>query len=186
MVHVGRAPSRFEQSKLGQLLGDAVRFGMVGAVSYVLDVALFNVLRVNHLGVFSEPLVAKTMGVALATLVAWLGTRYWTFRRHLRADFGREFVEFVVVAGAGYAVNLLVLFVSHYVLGFRSVLADNIAGNLLGAALGAVVRFLLYRAWVYHPDRSARAGAEHRAGEPAAAPAATSPGSRRRQGWTRP
>lgn len=137
-----------------QLIGDAVRFGMVGAVSYVLDVALFNALRVGHAGVFSEPLVAKTMGVALATLVAWLGTRYWTFRRNLRPDAGREFVEFVVVAGAGYAVNLFVLFMSHYVLGFHSLLADNIAGNLIGAAFGAVVRFLLYRAWVYHPKRA--------------------------------
>lgn len=141
-------------SKLAQLAVDAGRFGAVGVVCYVLDVALFNVLRVAPAGVFSEPLLAKTMGVALATVAAWLGTRYWTFRRHLRADPGREFVEFVLVAGAGYAINLLVLFFSHYVLGFRSLLADNISGNLLGAALGAVARFFLYRAWVYHPDRS--------------------------------
>lgn len=154
MTGVARISSRIGDTKLGQLIADAVRFGMVGGVSYVLDVALFNVLRVNHLGVFSEPLMAKTMGVALATVVAWLGTRYWTFRRNLRADAGRELIEFVVVAGVGYAVNLLVLFVSHYVLGFHSLLADNIAGNLIGAALGAIVRFFLYRAWVYHPDRA--------------------------------
>ncbi|MFC4242570.1 GtrA family protein [Gryllotalpicola reticulitermitis] len=145
-------------SKLMQLVGDAVRFGMVGGVCYVLDVALFNVLRVSPAGFFSEPLVAKTLGVALATVAAWLGTRYWTFRRNLRADAGREFVEFVLVAGAGYAANLIILFVSHYVLGFRSLLADNISGNLIGAAVGAVVRFLLYRAWVYHPDRARAVG----------------------------
>jgi putative flippase GtrA len=136
-----------------QLIADVVRFGAVGVVSYVLDVALFNALRIGHDGVFGQPLMAKTMGVALATLVAWLGTRYWTFRRNLRHDAGREFVEFVLVAGAGYAVNLFVLFLSHYVLGFHSLLADNIAGNVVGAALGSVVRFLLYRAWVYHPTR---------------------------------
>lgn len=151
MVDMARRPS----SKLLQLIADAVRFGMVGGVCYVLDVALFNVLRVSPAGFFSEPLVAKTMGVALATIAAWLGTRYWTFRRNLRQDAGREFVEFVVVAGAGYAANLLVLYVSHYVLGFQSLLADNISGNVIGAALGAVVRFLLYRAWVYHPNRAA-------------------------------
>lgn len=154
MVCVARMRSGSGHRKLRQLIADAVRFGMVGAVSYVFDVVLFNLLRVGHAGFFSEPLVAKTMGVALATVVAWLGTRYWTFRRHLRPDPAREFVEFVVVAGAGYAVNLAVLFLSHYVFGFRSLLADNIAGNLIGAALGAVARFLLYRAWVYHPDRA--------------------------------
>ena len=143
-------------SKLTQLIADAVRFGAVGAICYVLDVALFNVLRTTSAGVFSEPLVAKTMGVALATIAAWLGTRYWTFRRNLRPDFAREFVEFVLVAGAGYAANLLILFVSHYVLGFHSLLADNVSGNLIGAAVGAVARFLLYRAWVYHPSRAGR------------------------------
>lgn len=144
------------------LWGDAMRFGVVGTVSFVVDVAVFNLLRVSDWGVLSGPLVAKTIGVVVATIVAWLGSRYWTFRRNRRPDTGREFVEYVVVAALGYAVNFGVLYFSHYVLGFRSLLADNIAANVVGALLGALVRFALYRTVVYDPRRSRAVRAEGR------------------------
>lgn len=143
MTATVHAPSR--------LVGDAVRFGVVGAVAYVVDVAVFNLLSVSHLGVLGGPLVAKTLAVVAATVVAWLGSRYYTFKRHKRPDPAREFVEFVVVAGIGYAVNLGVLYASHYALGLHSLLADNIAANLVGALLATLVRFVLYRDVVYRP-----------------------------------
>lgn len=137
-----------------RLVRDAVNFGAVGVVSYLVDIAAFNGLRVAALDFFSDPLPAKTIGVICATVVAWLGSRYWTFRHHLRPDVGQEFVEYVLVAAGGYALNILVLYVSHYVLGFRSLLADNISGNLVGAALGTVFRFVAYRSWVYRAGRA--------------------------------
>lgn len=140
------------------LLHAAAKFGAVGTLSYALDVAIFNALRIAPDGLASEPLVAKTLGVAAATVFAWVGSRYWTFRRTLRRDLVREFGEFVLVAAAGYAVNLLVLYVSHYVLGFTTLIADNIAGNVIGAALGAVFRFALYHLWVYSPRRALATG----------------------------
>jgi hypothetical protein len=35
------------------------------------------------------------------------------------------------------------------VLGFQSVLASNISANVIGLALGTLVRFVLYRFWVW-------------------------------------
>ncbi|MCL2514334.1 MAG: GtrA family protein [Microbacteriaceae bacterium] len=137
------------------ILGQLVRFGAVGAASFGIDVAVFNLLRIAHLPVLSEPLTAKTVGVVVATVFAWLGSRYFTFGGGRRPDAGHEFAEFAGVSALGYAVNLFVLFCSHYMLGFTSLLADNIAGNLIGAALGTVIRFWLFRSWVYHPRRSA-------------------------------
>jgi len=43
------------------------------------------------------------------------------------------------------------------VLGYTSVLADNISSNVVGLFLGAVFRFVLYRYWVFSPTRRARA-----------------------------
>lgn len=126
----------------------------MGLISYVLDVGVFNLLRVAPAGALSLPLAAKTAGMVVATVFAWVGTRYWTFRRHRRPDRTREFAEFVLVGAGGYAVTMAVLFVSHYLLGFTTLLADNIAANLIGAALGSIVRFALYRQWVYRPSRS--------------------------------
>jgi hypothetical protein len=43
--------------------------------------------------------------------------------------------------------------VSHYALGFTSVLADNISGNVIGLGLGTLFRFTFYRLWVFAPHR---------------------------------
>lgn len=133
---------------------EATKFSLVGLIAYVLDVATFNLLRSAPIGVPGGPLWAKTAGVVVATVFAWLGSRYWTFRRAARTDVGREFAEFMLVAVIGYVVTITVLFVSHYVLGFTSLLADNIAANVVGALLGTVVRFVLYRQWVYRVGRT--------------------------------
>ena len=59
-------------------------------------------------------------------------------------------------------IGLGCLWVSHYGMGFTSVLADNISANVVGLGLGAVFRFSLYRYWVFSPSR-AGAGPEARA-----------------------
>ena len=78
----------------------------------------------------------------------------------------REFVEYVAVSIGGMLIALACLWISHHWLGFTSILADNIATNVVGLALGTAFRFLLYRYWVYGHHRAT--------GSP------TSTGSRRR------
>lgn len=51
-------------------------------------------------------------------------------------------------------IGLTCLWVSHYVLGYTSLLADNISSNVIGLALGTVFRFWLYREWVFRPRRA--------------------------------
>ncbi|MCY7287257.1 MAG: GtrA family protein, partial [Cryobacterium sp.] len=82
------------------------------------------------------------------------GNRYWTFREHRRQNFLLELFEFAVIAVLGLAISLLCLWISHYVLGFTSLLADNISGNVIGLVFATTFRFLLYRYWVYGHHRS--------------------------------
>jgi len=49
----------------------------------------------------------------------------------------------------GLGLSLLCLAVSHYVLGFKSGLADNIAANVVGLAVGTTFRFWAYRQLVF-------------------------------------
>lgn len=145
------------------LARELVKFGMVGAVAYVVDVVVFNLLLFGGPAVSSpalegRPLTAKASSVAVATLVAWLGNRYWTFRRRRRASARRELVLFVVMNGAGMAIALATLGVSHYVLGLDSPLADNVSANVVGLALGTAFRFYAYRTWVFTEDRAERLG----------------------------
>jgi putative flippase GtrA len=50
---------------------------------------------------------------------------------------------------AGLLVTLIPLYVSRNVLGYDSLLADNISANLIGVALAAAFRFLANRIWVF-------------------------------------
>ena len=131
--------------RLSSLLREMVKFGVVGGVAFVVDVGLFNLV----LHATDKPLTSKTVSTVVATTVAYLGNRYWTFRRRSRSAVRREYSLFFVLNGVGLAIALSCLFVSHYLLGFTSTLADNIAANGVGLALGTAFRFWSYRHWVF-------------------------------------
>jgi putative flippase GtrA len=133
-----------------------LKFGVVGLVGLVIDIALFNALR---LGVFGDGWIstaigAKTVSTSVAIVCNWIGNRYWTFRKHRRRNYVREFAEYLVVSLGGMAISLFCLWISHYVLGYTSLVADNISTNVIGLALGTAFRFLLYRYWVFGHHRS--------------------------------
>ncbi len=141
-----------------KLLAQFARFGAVGLVGLVVDFGVFNLLRATVLApenLHEGPVLAKLISTALAIIANWLGNRYWTFRRHRGRRLMHEFVAFVVVSLGGMLIGLGCLWVSHYVLGFTSILADNIAGNVVGLALGTAFRFTFYKLWVFAPGRDA-------------------------------
>ena len=133
-----------------------VRFGLVGGVGLVVDFGVFNLLRAtvfNPDHIHEGPVFAKIISTLLAIIVNWIGNRHWTFREHRGPQLMREGIEFGIVSIGGMLIGLLCLFVSHYVLGYTSVLADNISSNVIGLALGTAFRFSLYRFWVFSPRR---------------------------------
>jgi putative flippase GtrA len=139
-----------------KLLLQFTRFGLVGGVGLVVDFSVFNLLRAtvfNPDQIHEGPVFAKIVSTVLAIIVNWIGNRFWTFREHRGRQLVREGVEFGVVSVGGLLIGLFCLFISHYVLGFTSVLADNISSNVIGLALGTAFRFSLYRFWVFSPRR---------------------------------
>lgn len=141
-----------------QLIGQLARFGVVGLGGLVIDVGVFNLLRLTVLApeeVATGPIIAKVVSTSLAIVFNWLGNRYWTFRATRRRQAVREAIEFIAVSLAGSLISLLCLWISHYVLGLTSPLADNLSSNVIGLALGTAFRFVFYRWWVFHPDRTA-------------------------------
>ena len=139
----------------GALLRQLAKFGVVGGVAYVVDVSLFNLL--SFVGqpplLAGQPLLAKIISTTVATVVAWLGNRYWTFRHTRRPDAAREFLLYLIMCTIGLGISLTCLWVSHYVLGFTSALADNIAANVVGLAAGTAFRFWAYQRFVFTHER---------------------------------
>jgi putative flippase GtrA len=133
------------------------RFGVVGGFGFVLDVGVFNLLLLTVLApehVHGAPVIAKTVSTLVAIAANWLGNRYWTFSAQRSDRSVREGVEFLIASIVGMAVGVGCLWFSHYVLHLTTVLDDNLASNVVGVLLGAVVRFWLYRSWVYRPGRT--------------------------------
>ena len=138
------------------LITQLVRFGLVGTVGLVVDVVVFNALRVTVFAPESldaGPVYAKVVSTALAIGVNWIGNRYWTFGAPRRGQMVREGIDFFLVSLGGMVIGLACLWMSHYVLGYTSLLADNISTNVIGLALGTAFRFWLYRVWVFNGTR---------------------------------
>ncbi len=139
-------------------MAQLVKFGAVGAVGFVVNLVVFNALMLTLLkDAPHRTLIATAIATLVAIAVNWVGNRYWAFAGGRQQNTAREGLEFFLVSLAGMAIPLLCVWVSHYLLGFQSLLADNIANNGVGLALGMVFRFAFYRWWVFSPQRAERA-----------------------------
>ena len=132
--------------RVDHLVHEVMKFGVVGGVAFLVDVGVFNLLRV---GLDLQPIRSKVVATVIATTVAYFGNRHWTFRHRDRSGLGREYTLFFVFNGVGLAIAMGCLGISHYLLDFRSPLADNISANGVGLALGTLFRFWAYRRWVF-------------------------------------
>ncbi len=139
--------------RLRGLGGEALKFGVVGGIGFIIDVAVFNLLRyAGDPGLLEhKPLTAKGISVAVATVFTYVGNRHWTWRDRARTGARREVTLFFVLNGVGMLIAVACLAVSHYLLGLHSPLADNLSANVVGLVLGMLFRFWSYRTFVFKP-----------------------------------
>src|SRR3954468_6307299 len=132
-----------------RLTPEVVSFLTVGAVGYVVDVSAFNYLRTAPVLGTLDPSVAKSLAVALAMVVTYVGNRAVTWRGETSSGRHREVALFVLFNLVGLGFSVLTLAVSHDLLGLTSRFADNISANVIGLALGTLFRYVTYRRFVF-------------------------------------
>lgn len=129
---------------------ELTKFAAVGGTGFVVDLGLFNLLQHGPVAVLAgKPITAKIISVSIAMIVTWLGNRLWTFSKQRTSTRVKEFIGFVVVNIGGMAIAILCLWISNYVLGYKSVLADNISANGVGLILGTTFRYFAYKYLVF-------------------------------------
>ena len=139
-------------------------FGVVGAVAFVVDLALFQLL---YVGTGAGPVLAKLLATLVSITLAYVGHRRWSFSHRARTGLRREYGMFFVVNCVTLAIGLAAVAVAHHVLGIDAALALQ-AVNVGSIAVGTLIRFLAYRRWVFvaedspaaiaHRERHARRG----------------------------
>ncbi|MGL5864930.1 MAG: GtrA family protein [Dermatophilaceae bacterium] len=131
---------------LDVLYREMIKFGVVGALAFVVDLGLANLLW--HTVLDNRVTSAKIISGVVATTVAWLGNRQWTFRHRRNRPAHHEVSLFFGVNAVALGISAVVLAGSHYGLGFTSTLANNVA-TVVGIGLGTLFRFWAYRRYVF-------------------------------------
>lgn len=127
------------------LLKEISAFGVVGAVCFVLDLGVFQLLYA-HMG--AGAVVAKFSSTVVSTTAAYFGHRFWSFSHRARTGLRREYALFFVVNGITLVLGLAIVWFVRYPLGQTHPLVLQVA-NVISIGLGTVVRYVAYRQWVF-------------------------------------
>ena len=147
---VGAGVRRF-YATFEHLLHEIEKFGVVGAVAFVVTTALNNLF---HFTLGLGPLTSFGLATIIAATLSYFANRHWTWRDRDNTGLRRELPLFLALSVVGLAVSEVPVGVSEYLLGLHSPLAYNISSTLIGTLLGTIWRFWAFRHWVFTSDGS--------------------------------
>lgn len=133
---------------------EAAKFGVVGALAFVVDNVGYNLLVYGLPGgpeggvMPTAPVQASVLATGAATLFSWVGNRYWTYSHRHREKVTQELTLFLFANIVGVAITAATVFASRHLLGLESMLSDN-AARLFGWVLATLFRFFAYRRYVF-------------------------------------
>lgn len=150
---------------------ELAKFVVVGGLAWFVDVGLFTVLA--HGALSNHVIAAKVTSILVATLVSYVANRQWSFNTRGGRKTHHEAVLFFLVNALALVVNLVPLWLSHYVFGFNAShyshtlvsITDFVSANVIGNVLALVFRYWAYRRFVF-PDEIGHVGEDDSRLEP--------------------
>jgi len=124
------------------LIHEGFKFLVIGAIGTIVTFGVANALQ--PIGRYK----AVTIATILATVVTYLGNRYWTFRNRQGQGTTRESIIFFVLNGVGLLIFYGCIGLTDLAGVGHSKLWYNIA-LVVGTGLGTLFRFWSYRKWVW-------------------------------------
>jgi putative flippase GtrA len=128
-----------------QIIHEFAKFGIIGAGGLIITNFGYVLLHSNGVG----PVKSATIATIVATTVAYIGNRYWSFAHRERTSVPREGLIFFVLNGIGLLIQDAVVAFNAYVLHKEhNRLAEFLALNI-GIAIATLFRFWSYRKFVW-------------------------------------
>jgi len=147
------------RKRFAELIPELAKFGVVGLIGSIIDLGGAAYL---HGAVGIGPMVSKGLSITAATVVTYLGSRFWTFRHRTNQALLREGALFVALNVVGLAIAECVIAIVTYGLDMKGTLAYN-AASVAGTGLGTIFRYFSYKKWVFLagvPGAAVAAGAD--------------------------
>jgi putative flippase GtrA len=138
------------------LVHEVAKFGVVGAVGFVVQLGVQNALYPGH-GVGAVTAVVIAYGIA--TVVTFVGNRWWAFRHRKGAGLGPELAQFVVLNVVGIFIQVGIVDLVVHGMGYTDRLSYNIA-TIFGIGIGTMFRLFTYRRFVFRAAPSSGAAEE--------------------------
>ena len=144
-----------------QLIHEFAKFGIIGVIGLIITNGGYLLLHSHGAG----PVTSTTIATIVATTVAYIGNRYWSFAHRERTSVPRVGLIFFVLNGIGLLIQDAVVAFNAYILHLEHhKLAEFVALNL-GIALATIFRFWSYRKYVWaapaDDEAAAQLDAEH-------------------------
>jgi putative flippase GtrA len=142
---IGELYARFRQ-----LIHEGAKFLVIGAIGAIVTFGVANAL--HPIGKYK----AITVATILATVITYLGNRYWTFRHRQGKGTTRDSTMFFVMNGIGLLIYYACIGIVDLA-GLGHNLAWYNVALVVGTGLGTMFRFWSYRRWIWlaHPEAPA-------------------------------
>ena len=147
--------ARSQYQRLRQLIDEFAKFAVIGIAGVFITNGIYDLLNL-HLGI--GPVTSATIATIIATIISYLGNRYWSFRTRQRTGVVRELIVFAVLNGIGLLIQDAAVAVNSYLLHLQHNQTAAFLALNVGIALAMLFRFWSYRrfVWVAPPARQAR------------------------------
>jgi putative flippase GtrA len=132
------------------LVKEIAAFGVVGAVAFVIQIGLLELLL--HLSI--GPLSANAIAMVAATVFAYFGNRNYSFSHRARTGLARETTLFFGINAVAFALSEVMVAIAAYPLGYKNHPHVIVGVTVLSIGIGTLFRFWSYKRFVFlHPDK---------------------------------
>ncbi len=125
------------------LLGEMLRFGVVGTIGFLVDTATLYAALALGAGLYG----GRVLSYLTAATANWALNRVWTFRQAERGNRRRQWAMFLLVNLFGFAINYGTY--TALVSAWSLAAAHPVIGVAAGSLAGMAGNFLLSRRFVF-------------------------------------